>query len=168
PLITAFYGIDAWVMAAAQPWRDRFLQLFAEGDLFIVEGPAMRERMVDIGCPPEKVVIRRLGIDVKDTRFVRPDLGAGLKIAMVGRFVPKKGFVDGLRACLDAARTKIELQVTIVGDALGEGDASGQGIKRDLVTLAESPPLRGRVSFTGFLSPAEVRATVADQNVILR
>jgi len=165
PLITTFYGADAWSLPVISPWHKRYERLFSEGDLFLVEGPAMRERMIEIGCPPEKLKIRHLGVDLNNVCFTLPDFRKGLSIAMVARFVPKKGFVDGLRACFSAASAGVDLRVTIIGDAFG--DEEGQAIKRELIALAETSPLKGRVYFTGFLPLQEMHSVLSTKNVIL-
>jgi colanic acid/amylovoran biosynthesis glycosyltransferase len=167
PLITTFYGWDAWLLPATEPlWLERYARLFNEGDLFLVEGPAMRQRMIEIGCPSQKVRVRRLGVDLSGIEFVEPDFGDGLKIAMVGRFIEKKGLVDGLRACLAAARSGVRLEVTIIGDAVRE-DAKGQQIRRQLLAVSEAAELAGRVHFTGFLSPGMVRSILSRHNILL-
>ncbi len=53
PLVTSFYGLDAWQLPhSSKLWRDRFAELFAQGDAFLAEGPAMGDRLAAIGCPP--------------------------------------------------------------------------------------------------------------------
>jgi glycosyltransferase involved in cell wall biosynthesis len=168
PLVTTFYGVEAWAYPNIFPvWRERYAQLFEEGDLFLVEGPAMRDRMVAIGCPAKKIVIRHLGVDLTVTPFSTPDPGAGIRIVMVGRFVAKTGLADGLRACVAAARAGANLSVTIVGDALNGENLADARIKRELLELAKAPELDGRVNFTGFLAPPGMRATLSQSDVIL-
>jgi colanic acid/amylovoran biosynthesis glycosyltransferase len=142
------------------------VQLFREGDLFLVEGPAMRSRMIEIGCPTEKLRIRRLGVASAKIAFALPDFSEGLKIAMVGRFVEKKGLVDGLRACALAARAGVHLQVTIIGD-VDPNHPRSQAIRQELLGLSQSPELLNRVHFTGFLPTAQVRSLLGRQNVLL-
>jgi colanic acid/amylovoran biosynthesis glycosyltransferase len=167
PLITTFYGWDAWLLPATEAlWLERYARLFNEGDLFLVEGPAMRQRMIEIGCPSQKVRVRRLGVDLSGIEFAEPDFRDGLKIAMVGRFIEKKGLVDGLRACLAAVRSGVRLEVTIIGDAFRE-DAKGQEIKRQLLAVSEAADLAGRVHFTGFVSPGIVRSILSRHNILL-
>jgi colanic acid/amylovoran biosynthesis glycosyltransferase len=167
PLITNFYAYEAWSLPVIEPsWRDRYVQLFREGDLFLVEGPAMRSRMIEIGCPTEKLRIRRLGVDSTNIAFVQPEFCEGLKIAMVGRFVEKKGLVDGLRACALAAQGGVNLQVTIIGDAYSYF-APSQAIKQELLAVSRSPELLNRVHFTGFLPPPEVHSLLRRHNVLL-
>jgi colanic acid/amylovoran biosynthesis glycosyltransferase len=155
------------MLPVTQPfWRDRYVQLFREGDLFLVEGPAMRSRIIELGCPTEKLRIRRLGVDSTNIAFAQPDFSESLKIAMVGRFVEKKGLVDGLRACILAARAGVHLEVTIIGDAI-PNYAPSQAIKQKLLTLSQSAELLNRVNFTGFLPPAQVHSVLTRHNVLL-
>jgi colanic acid/amylovoran biosynthesis glycosyltransferase len=167
PLITSFYGFEAWSFPVSQPsWRDRFVQLFREGDLFLVEGPAMCSRMIEIGCPIEKLRIRRLGVDSANIPFAQPDFCESLKIAMVGRFVEKKGLVDGLRACILAARAGVHFKVTIIGD-VDPHHANSEAIKQELLALSQSTELLNRVHFTGFLPHAETCKLLRRHNVLL-
>jgi colanic acid/amylovoran biosynthesis glycosyltransferase len=167
PLITSFYGYDAWLLPKSEPvWQERYKELFAAGDLFLVEGPAMRERLVELGCPADKVRLHRIGVDLSQLPFEAKDFSGGLKICMVGRFIEKKGLIDGLRACAQASSEGVNLSVTIIGDPLN-GDAGGQRIKAELRALAERPELAGRVRFTGFLPVEQTRSLLAAHNVLL-
>ncbi len=167
PLITSFYGFDAWMLPTEQPgWRQRYAELFSEGDLFLAEGPAMRQRLLDLGCPTDKIRIHRIGVRPAILMREQKSFSEGLRIAMVGRFVEKKGFVDGLRACERARGSGAALSVTIIGDAVTE-DAVGQSIKQELLAIAHSETMSGHVRFTGFLPQMETRATLATHNVLL-
>jgi colanic acid/amylovoran biosynthesis glycosyltransferase len=64
PLVTSFYGEDASRLAGEPAWRERYAELFARGARFLAEGPCMRQRLVALGCPPEKVVIQPIAIPV--------------------------------------------------------------------------------------------------------
>jgi colanic acid/amylovoran biosynthesis glycosyltransferase len=165
PMITSFYGVDAWqVPVASQLWRERYVQLFAEGDLFLAEGPAMRERMAAIGCPAERIRVLRLGVDSAQLPFDRKAFGAPLRVVMMARFVEKKGLPDGLRACAEACRHGTELEITIIGDAT---DEPGARIKAELHEIAAGHQLQGRVTFAGFLAPAEARLVLRKADVFL-
>ncbi len=166
PLVTTFYGFDAWMLPKVEPeWLRRYAELFRDGDLFVVEGPAMRQRLIDIGCPPEKTLVRPIGVELPSLTFTSRDLSNGLRIAMVGRFVEKKGFVDGLRACADAAARGVDLTVTVIGDSAG--DPVGEKIKHELRTIASSPELSGRVQFAGFVPQTKMWELLREQNTVL-
>jgi colanic acid/amylovoran biosynthesis glycosyltransferase len=169
PLITSFYGFDAWQLPTTDSeWRLRYAQLFACGDLFLVEGPAFRQRLVELGCAAEKVRIQRLGIDVKRLEYRGRDFTGPLKIVMIGRFAEKKGLVDGLTACTKASAAGVDLDVTIVGDAWHEElDSGGQRIKRELLEIANFPEMSNRVHFMGQLSYEATLQILATQDIFL-
>jgi len=167
PLITSVYGCDAWSLPEDSPvWRQRYKELFQEGDLFLVEGPAMGKRLMDLSCPPEKVRVVHIGIDLAGLSFQAREFGEKLKIIMVGRFVEKKGLPDGLRACAVARKSGVNLQITIVGDA-GIDDPKGQKIKKELLSIAQQPELLDCVRFAGYLSLAETRAVLGAHNILM-
>jgi colanic acid/amylovoran biosynthesis glycosyltransferase len=167
PLVTSFYGYDAWRLPRMDPaWKHRYDQLFDTGEVFLVEGPAMRSRLCELGCPPKKVRIQRLGVDLSSLPFTKRCFSNGLKIAMVGRFVEKKGLIDGLRACALARRLGARLTVTIIGDTSAD-DADGLRLKGELSNIASGAELSGRVDFAGFLPLDQMRTLLRDHNVFL-
>ena len=167
PSITSFYGFDAWLIPRIEPvWQERYTELFAAGDVFLVEGSAMRCRLLELGCPTSKICVHRIGVDLAALPFAAKNFSDGLNVLMVGRFVEKKGLSDGLRACALARSCGVKLSVTIIGDAAPD-DPVGQGIKTELYALSESPELSGFVRFAGFLPLAETRLALASHNVFL-
>ncbi|HVS81258.1 MAG TPA: glycosyltransferase [Pyrinomonadaceae bacterium] len=167
PLITSFYGADAWMLPQSEPiWLERYRELFNVGDAFLVEGPAMRERLVQLGCPAAKVKIQRIGVDLSALTFVPKTFSQPLRIVMVGRFTEKKGLADGLQACIAARSRGVDLGVTIIGDTL-QDDAAGMRIKRELAKLAQEPELFGRLEFTGFLPLEKTREIIRAHDVFL-
>lgn len=166
PLITTFYGYDAWALPRSEPvWIERFKELFSHGDVFLVEGPALRQRLVDIGCPIEKIKIRTLGVDIAEILFKKKDFSGRLKVLMVGRFVEKKGLVDGLSGCANAIKAGTELKVTIVGDSTG--DPASEQIKEALRSIAQPTEISPHVNVTGFLPHHQVRALLSQHDILL-
>ena len=166
PLVTSFYGMDAWKLPhASAMWRGRFAELFAKGDLFLAEGLAMRDRLVAIGCAPEKAKVVRLGVNLESLAFVERDFKPPVEVVMMARFTEKKGFPDGLRAFAEAVRHGADLRMTIIGDAT---DEVGARIKDELHKIVSSSPgISGRVSFTGFLTPADANERLRKSCVFL-
>jgi colanic acid/amylovoran biosynthesis glycosyltransferase len=167
PLVTSFYGFDAWLLPTTSPeWRRRLFQLFAEGDIFLVEGPAFRQRLVDLGCACDKIKLQKLGVVIDNVKYRRRNFSCSLRIAMVGRFTEKKGLVDGLAACAKASEIGVDLSVTIIGGADG-WDPSGQRIKHELLDIARSPEMSNRVEFTGQVSHEETLRILATHDIFL-
>lgn len=167
PLITSFYGYDAWQLPNTDTsFKSRLQGLFERGNVFLVEGPALGRRLEELGCPADRIILQRLGVDLIKFEFVERSFVPPLKIIMIGRFVEKKGFADGLRACAFAAAAGLDFRLTIVGDS-AEGDLLGMEIKKELQSLASTVPLVGRVDLAGFVSPHALTELIRQQDVML-
>ncbi|MUV59836.1 glycosyltransferase [Halobacterium sp. CBA1126] len=91
-LVTSFYGYDASrLVKENDEMRANYRDLFEQGDLFLVEGPSMQEKLLDLGCPKSKTLIQRIAIDTSRITPEYPDPDSPLRVLMVGRFVEKKG-----------------------------------------------------------------------------
>jgi colanic acid/amylovoran biosynthesis glycosyltransferase len=167
PLIASFYGYDAWMAPRVEPeWLERYAELFEHVALVLVEGPAMRDRLVELGCPPDRVRLQRIGVDLTGIPYRQRAFTQPLSVVMVGRFVEKKGLPDGLAACALALSRGVDLRVTIVGGASPD-DVEGRRIGDELRRVAAGPHLQGRVTFTGFLTARETAAIVASHDIFL-
>lgn len=123
PLVTSFYGYDVTMRRSRRRFEPLFWhywalagQLFARGDRFLVLSELMARELAAQGCPPEKIRIVRLGVDL--SRFggaARAPRRGRVKVLMVGREVEKKGFDDGLRACAAARDAGLDLEVVVLG-----------------------------------------------------
>jgi colanic acid/amylovoran biosynthesis glycosyltransferase len=168
PLITSFYGFDAWQLPTTDPeWRGRLLQLFAQGEMFLVEGPAFRQRLIDLGCSCNKIKIQKLGVEIGNLKYRHRVFGNSLRIAMVGRFVEKKGFVDGLVACAKASASGVNLSVTIIGDDDSRDSPGGTQIREQLLAIAQLPEMANRVHFKGRLPHDETINVLANNDIFL-
>ncbi len=160
PLITSFYGYDAPVQEKASAWRDLYRPLFEVGDLFLVEGPCLRRRLIALGAPPERVTIQRIAIDVeripfRPRRVARP--GECIQILQVGRMVEKKGFVHTVRAFAEVHRAHPHTRLLFIGDG---------PLRPSLQALVSELGLDRVVHFLGFTSRAAYM-TIAERCHVL-
>ncbi len=119
PLVTTFYGHDMSQASSLSDWGKRYRRLFKEGDLFLVEGPHMKKRLGEIGCPAEKIGIQRIAVPVAGLPFrPRPAKKKGEKAVIVfsGRFIEKKGLLVALHALSEVRRTHADFEFLIIGD----------------------------------------------------
>jgi colanic acid/amylovoran biosynthesis glycosyltransferase len=118
PLVTTFYGLDVSVLPRQRVWRRRFRRLFAEGELFLAEGPCMGDRLVDLGCSPDRVRVQRLGVDVARIPFRSQEARAGGDpvVLMCATFREKKGHVYGLRAFARIRDAHPTARMRVIGD----------------------------------------------------
>lgn len=119
PLITSFYGYDMSRLSKQEKWKRRYNTLFQESDLCLVEGPYMKSRLCDLGCPEDKVKIQRIAIPLEKIPFrYRKSKKRGEKVILVfsGRFVEKKGLIYALEAIRKVREKYKEFEFRIIGD----------------------------------------------------
>lgn len=119
PLVTNFYGYDISRKAVLEQYADDYGKLFQKGDLFLVLGPNMRERLIEAGCPPNKVKIQRIAISVNRVSFRQrkpKSRGEKVRILFAGRLVEKKGLHYVLQALKQVLTINDRFQLNIVGD----------------------------------------------------
>ena len=142
PLVTSFYGRDVTVLSSSSRFSPSYWHfwamarlLFNRGDRFLVLSEDMRTRLVNCGCPEDKIRVVPLGIDTARFAAREPrtqQSGRPVRVLMVGREVEKKGFDDGLRACALAKSRGADIAVTI----LGTGDVLKTPLQRQAHELA--------------------------------
>lgn len=120
PLVTNFYGYDVApeLTEEGPDWPRHRQELFNEGDLFLVEGPFMLRRLIELGCPAEKVQIQRIAIPVREVpfRIRKPRADGKVIILFAGRFCEKKGLLYALQAVRDVWRSGWNIEFRIIGD----------------------------------------------------
>ncbi len=123
PLVVTLHGADVALLtglARLSPqrlpvWLSRG-RIFRDTQMFLAVSNELRDLIVELGCPPGKVVVHRLGVDVD--RF-SPDMDLRPterpEVLMVGRFVEKKGHEDGFRAAALARDAGLDFRLKILG-----------------------------------------------------
>jgi len=118
PIVTAFHGADMsrYVrMHGAAVYRD----LFARGDLFLPVSAFWARRLEELGCPPDKIAVHHMGIDLSRFRFTvprTPTVDQPVRVVSVARLVEKKGLTYAIRAVAALRRDGVDIALDIVGD----------------------------------------------------
>lgn len=122
PHVTSFYGADIWVNSRSATWRRRFGELFEAGQLFLVEGNAMRKKVESLGCPPEKILVQHLGVDLSAVPFTerRAPVDGHVRVLICGRATAKKGHELAIRAFQRALRERPDLRLSCMLIAVDE------------------------------------------------
>ena len=168
PLVTTFYGHDLSRLPQKEPdWREKYQVLFKRGALFLVEGTHMKKRLVDLGCPREKVHVQHLGVEL-DRLSCQPRSRTSeepLKILTAGRLTEKKGFPYAVRAFARFREQGGKGHLTIIG---GLRDPERDQAARDtLNTIARRHGVEDEVRLRGFLPYEELLEAYYKHHVFL-
>jgi colanic acid/amylovoran biosynthesis glycosyltransferase len=149
--VITFYGFDVGTLPRKPRWRKRYATTFAAADLVLAEGPAMRERLIGLGCPPEKVIVHRLGVRVADLSCLPRTLSSGepLRVLVAAAFREKKGIPDAI-AAVAALASHYDVRLTIIGDAIADPMSIAE--KERILAAIERTGMRDLTTMRGFLT----------------
>jgi colanic acid/amylovoran biosynthesis glycosyltransferase len=168
PHFVTFYGQDLSRLPQSRPeWRDRYLDLFATASTrFLCEGRAMAASLADLGCPPEKITVQHLGVDVGNVDY-RPRQwlpGEPLKVLIAAGFREKKGIPYALEA-LGKLRKEVPLELTLIGDA--EPTAASRAEKRRILAALDAAGLAPAARLPGLCPYAVFRGELYRHHLFL-
>ena len=89
PFVVHFHGLDAFGRDLLDRWRDHYQAFFKTAAQLVVVSQAMRDQLIKLGAPAERVVLAPYGVAVEVARAAEPAT-AGPTFVAVGRFVEKK------------------------------------------------------------------------------
>lgn len=136
PLVVTFHGNDITGMERppeqyqqvkwldllqnrGQFFRDLYLrrrnQLFQEARCVIAVSEFIRTQLIEKGCPPHKVVVHYIGVDV-DKFTADPTVEREPVVLFVGRLVEKKGCEYLIQAMAQVQAQMPETKLVIIGD----------------------------------------------------
>lgn len=176
PLVVSFLGDEVapslnswwswWIGGpdGAADWPARLHELFDEADLLLAEGPHLRDRLVEMGCPPEKVEVQRIAVPVADLPFRARTAPADRPVLMfAGRFCEQKGVLEALEAVHTLHREGRDLEFRMIGDdTLTEG-----GYAARVNAYIRDHELEGCVTRLGFLNHDRYLEEMARADVFL-
>jgi colanic acid/amylovoran biosynthesis glycosyltransferase len=159
PIATTFLGYDlSRILRESSP--SYYRALFAQTELMLPLTEEFRSRLRKLGCPDEKIVIHRLGVDLSffETKLRTLAAGETPRIVTVCRLVEKKGIDFGLRALAEVAKRGVKFHFDIVG----EGNQRSK-----LEALRDQLGLADHVTFHGIKTREEVRPVLASSHIFL-
>ncbi len=115
--IITFHGYDVTTYVSRHG-RDAYSDLFRLGDLFTYNSEATKAKLLDLGCPPERMVKLPMGIYVEQIDFLerKPLPGNQVNVLSVGRLVEMKGREYAIRAMARIVKEFPNVRYNIAGD----------------------------------------------------
>lgn len=158
-LIVSLLGFDMSEFLISEG-KGAYSDLFRAGDMFLPNCEYFKQRMIELGCPQQRITVHRCGIDCGKFVFRERRLGSDkeVKIVTVGRLVEKKGIEYAIRAVAELAKTGRKISYRIIGDG---------PIRASLETQVRELELGDTVVFLGSMHQQEVIGVLDDAHLFL-
>lgn len=115
PLIVHFHGYDASVDAVLEEHRETYPQMFRIACAIVAVSKAMKQKLLELGAPPEKTYYNPYGVDCD--RFAAGDPASAPPILIaVGRFTEKKAPHVTISAFAKAFSECTHARLRMIGD----------------------------------------------------
>lgn len=116
-LITSFHGYDI-THYIEKSGRNPYEYLFEIGDLFLPISEHWKNKLIELGCNENKIIVHRMGVDCRKFSFTPryPTYDGQVRIVTIARLVEKKGVEYGIRAIAKLAKTNSRIEYNIIGD----------------------------------------------------
>ncbi len=160
PCIVSFHGADVMLKADAPQYATKLQRVFHWVPLILARSRSLEQRLIHLGCPPEKIRINRTGIPLQQfpTRRREAPQGGRWKFLQACRLIPKKGLTTCLRAFALFHQANPHAQLFIAGKG---------PLQPILEALAGQLGIAEHVRFTGFLSQEDLLSLYHSCHVFL-
>lgn len=147
-LITIFRGHDISYFVN-EKGDDIYAPVFRRGDYFLANCEFFKRRVIELGCPPERIRVHGSGLDCSRFPFSTREFPEDGRVQVVttGRLVEKKGIEYGIRAVAKVLKQYPNLHYTIIGDGV---------LRSHLEAITADLGIADSVTFLGQKSQAEI------------
>ena len=160
PCVVSFHGADVAVKEDIADYPAKLRRLFGAVPLVFARSQSLANRLIQFGCPPEKLRLNRTGVPLEEFPFVdrqQPRIGRW-RMMQACRLIPKKGLATSLRAFAIFKKDNPHAEFFIAGKGPLQSElemlAAGLGISKD-------------VHFVGFLSQPKLMELYASSHLFL-
>jgi len=147
-LITTFHGYDMSTFIVNNG-NNVYEKLFLNGNLFLPISDYWKRKLIRLGCDEKKIIVHRMGIDLKKFKFSEriKQPGEPIKILTIGRLVEKKGHEYAIRAIAKVVKKYRNIEYLIAGDG---------PLRNKLEGLVQELGIEKHVKFLGAIEQNEV------------
>ena len=160
PCVVSFHGADVALKPEIGNYPAKLQRLFAAVPLILARSQSLADRLVQLGCPPEKLRINRTGVPLENFPFVNRQLpnDGRWRVIQACRLIPKKGVATALRAFAIFQKDNPRSEFLIAGKG---------PLQRELEMLAAGLGISQHVRFVGFLSQPKLMELYASSHIFV-
>ncbi len=160
PCIVSFHGADVALKKDIRDYGAKLKDLFQSVPLVLARCQSLADRLVSLGCPPERLRISRTGLPLKDFPFVRREAprDGRWQFLQACRLIPKKGVATTLCAFAIFQKEFPRAELSIAGKG---------PLQAHLEELSEELGISAKVHFHGFVSQSELKDLYAASHLFI-
>lgn len=159
PLVIHFHGFDATHQSTLKKYGKEYKRMFLYAAAVIAVSNDMKNRLIALGAPAEKIYLNPYGIDIALFQPCDPSANPPNFIS-VGRFTPKKAPDLLIRAFHIVAQKYPEARLVMIG-----GD---DGLLEICKSLVDQLSLKNNVHFAGILNSNQIRTILGDSRAFVQ
>lgn len=160
PCVVSFHGADVAAKADVVDYPKKLRRMFEAVPLVLARSQSLADRLVQLGCPPERLRINRTGVPLDDFPYVRrkPPREGRWRLLQACRLIPKKGVATSIRAFAILHKQFPNAELIIAGKG---------PLQPQLEALANQLHILDKVHFCGFLPQDELTDLYATSHLFL-
>jgi colanic acid/amylovoran biosynthesis glycosyltransferase len=161
PMATFFHGIDLQKYPQQNPGV--YNRLFATTEMMITQSNFGKEKLISLGCPPEKISVVPYGtipLEQPIEKKVEAQKRRRLIILSIARLTEKKGLEFGIRALAKIRKEKPGLDFEY--RVIGEGE-----LREQITNLLDKIGLKERCTLLGALSRKEIQKELLNADIFM-
>ena len=158
-LVTTFHGYDV-TSYIKKRGRKIYRQLFSDGDIFTYNSNATKQKLLDLGCPSEKMIKIPMGIHLDRITFTprQTQPNQQINILSVGRLVQMKGREYAIKAVAKIIQQTPDITYNIIGDG---------PLRQSLQKLIDDLDLADKIHLLGWVSEQKLDSLYQASQIFL-
>jgi colanic acid/amylovoran biosynthesis glycosyltransferase len=149
PCVVSFHGADVASKQDVADYDRKLRRLFRAVPLILARSQSLADRLVQLGCPPDRLRINRTGVPLNEFPLMQrdPPVKGHWRLLQACRLIPKKGVSTSIRAFAILQREFPNAELYIAGKG---------PLQPKLEGLVAQLGIADKVHFCGFLTQKEL------------
>jgi len=158
-VVTVFHGYDI-SSYLRKHGHAVYKSLFMRGDMFLPVSERWKNRLIELGCREQKIVVHRMGIDTSKFCYLPRKQGKDGKVRLltIARLIEKKGVQYAVQAVADVLKRYSNIEYNIVGDG---------PVKNTLEDLIEGLNIGNNVKLLGWRQQEEIIELMKNTDILI-
>lgn len=160
PCVISFHGADVSSKEEMPEYAEKMRQMFQAVPLVLARSQSLANRIIQLGCPPQKLRLNRTGVPLEAFPYVRREIprNGRWRLLQACRLIPKKGVATSIRAFAILHKQFPNAEFVIAGKG---------PLQPQLEALAGQLHVRDKIHFCGFLTQPELADLYASAHLFL-